>query len=134
MKCQDIMERDVDFISPRDSIQAAAQRMKDDDIGFLPVCEDRKVLGTITDRDICIRVVADKRPVTTPAGEVMTHEVVACKATDDLTRAESLMRERQKSRVICTDGDGRLVGVISLFDIARRHQNQVGTTVRDVKK
>jgi CBS domain-containing protein len=120
MRCEEIMKREVECVEPTEPVQAAARRMRDANVGFLPVCDSsRKVLGTITDRDIAIRIVAEGRPPTTAAADVMTREVVACRSDDDVTRAEQLMGSRQKSRIICTDKDGRLAGVISLSDIAQ---------------
>src|SRR5437588_12810317 len=120
MRCEDIMKRDVECIDRTQPGQEAARRMRDANVGFLPVCDSsKKVLGAITDRDIAIRIVAEGRPPTTTAADVMTPEVVACRPDDDVTNAEQLMGSRQKSRIICTDKDGRLAGVISLSDIAQ---------------
>ena len=119
MFCRDVMKQPV-RCSPNDSVVSAAQKMRDNNVGFLPVCdESSRVIGTITDRDICVRLVADKRPARTPIWELMTHEVVACGPHDDISTAEELMAEYQKSRIICLDDDGRLLGVISLSDIAQ---------------
>jgi CBS domain-containing protein len=120
MRCEEIMKRDVECVEPTEPVQAAARRMRDANVGFLPVCDSsRKVLGAITDRDIAIRIVAEGLPPTTAAADVMTQEVVACRPGDDVTRAEQLMGTHQKSRMICTDESGRLAGVISLSDIAQ---------------
>jgi CBS domain-containing protein len=77
------------------------------------------LLGAITDRDIALRIVADGRPATTAIGDVMTREVVACAPGDDMRRAEELMGKQHKSRMIVADEDWRLLGVISLSDIAQ---------------
>ena len=120
MRCEEIMKRDVHCVQPTDPVQAAARRMRDANIGFLPVCDSsRKVLGAITDRDIALRIVADGRPPTTAIGDVMTREVVACAPGDDVRRAEELMGKQHKSRMIVADEEWRLLGVISLSDIAQ---------------
>ena len=120
MRCEEIMKRDVQFVQPTDPVQLAAQRMREANVGFLPVCDSsRKVLGAITDRDIALRIVADGRPPTTAIGDVMTREVVACAPGDDVRRAEDLMGKQHKSRMIVADEDWRLLGVISLSDIAQ---------------
>jgi CBS domain-containing protein len=120
MRCEEIMKRDVECVDATEPIQAAARRMRDANVGFLPVCDStRKVLGAITDRDIALRVVAEGRPPTTAVGDVMTREVIACRPGDDVTRAEQLMGTHHKSRMICTDEQSRLIGVISLSDIAQ---------------
>ena len=91
------------------------------------------MLGAITDRDIAIRIVAEGRPPTTAAADVMTAEVVACRPDDDVTEAEQLMGRRQKSRMIVTDENGRLVGVISLSDIAQVEEGlRASETMRQV--
>src|SRR5262245_55669947 len=114
MRCDQIMKRNVECVSPRDSAQSAAIRMRDTNVGFLPVCDDtKKVIGTVTDRDLTLRVIADGRAVTSPIEGVMTREVVACRPEDDLIRAQELMARSQKSRIMCLDGAGKLVGVIS---------------------
>jgi CBS domain-containing protein len=120
MHCQDIMKRDVEHVAPDATCYAAACKMKIDNIGFLPVCDSSMhVLGTLTDRDIAIRVVGECLPADTFVRHVMTPEVVACGPTDDLRTAEELMSRHQKSRIMCLDDEGRLVGVISLSDIAQ---------------
>jgi len=120
MLCSELMKNGVECLTETDTIQDAARRMRDLNVGFLPVCDStRKVLGAITDRDIALRIVAESRPPTTSVGDVMTREVIACRPDDEVTRAEQLMGKHQKSRMICTDQEGRLLGVISLSDIAQ---------------
>jgi CBS domain-containing protein len=112
----------------------AAERMRSDNIGFLPVCDaSGRVVGTITDRDIAMRVVADERPPHTRVEDVMTHEVIACSPSDDVHRAEQLMGKYNKSRIICVDDAGHPVGVISLSDIAQHESSeQTARTMRRV--
>jgi CBS domain-containing protein len=118
-RCLQIMKRDVECLSSGDSVQSAAARMRDQNIGFLPVCsETDEVLGTITDRDIAIRVVAEQLSPRTRAEEVMTPEVIACRPQDEVELAQELMAQYRKSRIMCIDDEGRLAGVISLSDIA----------------
>jgi CBS domain-containing protein len=132
MQCQEIMKRNAECLSPSDQAADAARKMRDNNVGFLPVCDDDgKVLGTLTDRDITVRLVADDRPGDRPVEEIMTDEVVACSPEADLGEAMQLMREHHKSRILCTDGDGRLVGVISLSDIAQVAEDS-STTLRDI--
>lgn len=120
MRCEEIMKKDVECLSPRNTIEDAAQRMRDQNVGFLPICDPaKKVLGTLTDRDIVVRCIATKKAMSTPVENVMTREVVACRPQDDIQRAEELMAQHAKSRIMCIDEGGRLVGVISLSDIAQ---------------
>jgi CBS domain-containing protein len=134
MRCEEIMKRDVQCVDPKDPVELAARRMRDENVGFLPVCDSsRKVLGALTDRDIAVRLVAEGRPPTTSVGDVMTREVIASRPGDDITRAEQLMGEHHKSRMICTDEQGRLVGVISLSDIAQvEDESRASQTMKQV--
>jgi CBS domain-containing protein len=128
MRCQEIMKQTVQCVSPEDSVQTAATRMREANVGFLPVCdESSKVLGTITDRDLALRIVADERPMSTRVSDVMTQEIVACRPEDDVTKAEDMMGKNQKSRIMCIDARGRLMGVISLSDLAQRQQDGART-------
>jgi CBS domain-containing protein len=134
MLCKEIMKHNVECISPEESTEFAAQKMRDQNVGFLPICDETmKVLGTITDRDIAIRLVAENLPATTPVEEVMTPDVVACKSTDDVRKVEQLMGKHQKSRIMCLDDAGHLVGVISLSDIAQHERGaRAAQTMRQV--
>jgi len=136
MRCVDIMKRDVECVGVKDTVQTAAMRMRELNIGFLPICdENRRVLGTITDRDMAMRVLAEGRPATTPVREVMTPEVIACRPEDDLKRAEELMARNHKSRIMCVSESGVLAGVISLSDIAQREKSgRAAETMRIVSE
>ena len=132
MTCDEIMKREVQTIEETASIRSAAQKMAASNVGFLPVCDAAgKVLGTITDRDIAVRAVANGRaPDTTSVGDTMTRgEVVAARPGDDLATAEQLMVQYHKSRILVTDGDGRLQGVISLSDLAVREPGKRAAVV-----
>jgi CBS domain-containing protein len=134
MLCEDIMKRDVECLSVHDTVQAAAKRMREQNVGFLPICSTtNKVLGVITDRDIVIRVVADGFPASTLAQEVMTQDIVSCRPDDDLRLAEERMAAYHKSRILCLARDRTLVGVISLSDIAQcASGNEASETLRQV--
>lgn len=131
--CKEIMKQEVECLSQEDAVEVAARKMRDKNVGFLPVCDGaKKVIGTLTDRDIVLRVVADGEPATTGVGDVMTREIVACRPEDDIRRAEQLMGQHRKSRILCTHEDGRLAGVISLSDIAQREDDR--NTARTVRR
>jgi CBS domain-containing protein len=119
MMCQDIMKNEVECLSPSDTAQSAARRMRELNIGFLPVCDaSGKAIGTLTDRDLTIRLVAENRPGDTAVSALMTREVVACGPKDDIQKAQNLMAQHHKSRIIVMESGGRIAGVISLSDIA----------------
>jgi CBS domain-containing protein len=133
MLCEEMMKRDLECLTPKDTVQTAARKMRDAKVGFLPICDpSMKVLGTLTDRDIAIRVVADGKPTATVASDVMTREVVACRPKDDIRKAEQLMGKHQKSRILCIDDTGKLVGVISLSDLAQHDGSGAQQTLREV--
>jgi CBS domain-containing protein len=112
------MKKWVVFVSPDDVVQLAAVKMREHGVGFLPVCGvDNKPVGVITDRDIAIRAVAEGKPANTKVSAVMTADAVFVSDEDDLSAAEDLMVRRQKSRIMCTDDNGGVSGVISLSDL-----------------
>ncbi len=128
MKLKELMKSDAQCISPEQPAQAAARMMREGNIGFLPVCDDSgKVLGTITDRDITLRVVADGKSPSTKVEQVMTREIVAGRPEDDLSVAQEQMASQKKSRLMVTDDQNKLLGVISLSDIARSGEDPART-------
>ncbi len=117
-RCGAVMKTEVVCTNPGDSVQTAAESMRRFHVGFLPVCGPGDVpMGTITDRDITLRVVAADKLPTTPVLEVMTRDCIVVRQDAELTAAEDLMVSHQIARVMVVDDDGRLVGVISLSDI-----------------
>jgi CBS domain-containing protein len=126
MRCETIMKDDVMFVLPGDTAQHAALLMRAENVGFLPVCDDGGcVVGTLTDRDLAIRVCAAGVSASEiSVAEVMTRDLVACRADDDLSDAERKMAEYGKSRILVTDGATRLLGVISLTDVVMRDSNK----------
>src|SRR5882724_12186502 len=120
MLCRDVMKGDVRFITAQTTVARAAALMRDEQIGFLPVCDlARNVIGTLTDRDIAIRVVADNHSANESVERFMSPGAVTCLSGEDLSAAQDLMGEMQVSRIICVGEDGQLEGVISLSDIAQ---------------
>ena len=132
MLCAEIMKTDVECILPTDTVETAASKMREGNLGFLPVCDDeQKVLGAITDRDIAVRLVAEHKPGSTQVQEIMTTECIACSSEDELEDAERLMARYQKSRIMCVDDEGCVIGVISLSDIAKLG-NGAAETLREI--
>jgi CBS domain-containing protein len=134
MRCDEIMTHDVVSLRPMDRVDAAARRMGEENVGFAPVCdEDGKPMGAITDRDLALRVCAhDRRAGRTHVEEVMTRELLTCRATDDVERAEALMADHHKNRIIVVDDGGRVAGVISLADIVEH--DSVDRAIRTMRK
>lgn len=136
MMCQDVMKTDVHCISPGTTVQRAAIIMRDENIGFLPVCDGfRRVVGTITDRDLAIRVIASAAGFAEPVAKFLTPRVVECLPTDDLTYAQELMSQEKVSRVLCVNERDELQGVISLSDIAEvDNGGRAAATLRKVSQ
>ena len=121
MKLSEIMTRDVIVLQPDDSLQSAAKMMRDRNIGFLPVCDGDDLIGVISDRDITIRALADGMDVNIMLGrDLMTTPAIYCFDDQEVSEAAKIMAENQIRRlVILSREDKRLVGVISLGDLAR---------------
>jgi CBS domain-containing protein len=134
MLCEELMTSEVEVLDVGTSVREAARRMRDLNLGFLPIVDDaQQLVGVLTDRDIALRVVADDRPADVPVDEVMTEDVVSCRPDDDIERAEELMRVNQKARLVCLDEAGRVAGVISLADIAQyEDETRAGSVIADV--
>jgi CBS domain-containing protein len=119
MQVREVMTRGAECIAPDDSLQEAAQKMKDRDVGPLPVCDRDRLVGMITDRDITVRATADGLdPKATRVREVMTPQVVYCFEDQDVEVAAYLMEENQVRRLVVLNRDRRLVGIVSLGDLA----------------
>ena len=121
MKLSEIMTRDVVVMQPDDSLQSAAKKMRDRNIGFLPVCDGEELLGVISDRDITIRALADGMDGNIMLGrDLMTVPAIYCFDDQDVSEAAKIMEENQIRRlVVLGREDKRLVGVVSLGDLAR---------------
>lgn len=120
MKVKEVMTRNVEFIEPNDSLQTAAQKMRDRDIGFLPVYEGNELVGVVTDRDIVIRGIAvSMNPDAIVGREMATSPVVYCFDDQDVEDSARLMRQNQIRRLVVLDRkNNQPVGVISLGDLA----------------
>jgi CBS domain-containing protein len=122
MKILDIMTRDPELIDPNSSVRDAARRMRDEDFGALPVGENDRLTGMVTDRDITVRAVAEGRdPATTTVRDVMSEKVFYCFEDDDVEDAARCMADNQVRRLPILNRDKRLTGIIALADIATSH-------------
>jgi len=132
MQAKDLMTRNVECVSPDTSIAEIARIMKSMDIGFVPVCDEDRLLGTVTDRDIVLRAIAEDRNSCT-ASDVMTDEVWWC--YDDQTAEEiaDYMASHEVRRVVILDRQKRLAGVISIGDLAKSgEQVKAGEAIGDI--
>ena len=121
MKVNEIITHDPEVIRPETALIEAAQKMKSLDIGMLPVCDGDRLVGVITDRDITVRGVAQGYdPKTARVQEVMTPEVIYCFDDEDVKEAAEKMEEKQVRRLPVLNRQKRLVGIVSLGDLAVR--------------
>jgi len=125
MKVADAMTADVQLCTPQDTLKDAAEAMAELDVGLLPVAQGDRLVGMISDRDIAIRAVGKGRGPDTMIGEIMTHDVKYCFDDDDLEQVSWNMGDIQVRRLPVLNREKRLVGIISLADIAR---SQIGDT------
>lgn len=128
----EVMTHDVEVLRPDETLRDAARAMADLDVGSLPVCDGRKLIGMITDRDITIRAVAEGKSADTPVIEVMTDDVVWCTDTDSVDEVLQQMSDAQIRRIPVVDRDRQLVGIVALGDIALEEDDDVDETLRDI--
>ncbi len=123
MDIRDIMTKNVVTLSKNDTIEKAARLMKEHDIGSIPILENKKVIGVVTDRDIALRTIASGKDKSTPIVEVMSTNIVTGTPDMNVDEATQLMSNRQVRRLpICND-EG-LVGIVALGDMAITSQLQ----------
>ena len=137
MRAQELLKGNVVSVRADASIQEAAGKMAEEDVGFLPVVDaSGKAIGTLTDRDIVVRLLAKGGDVkSAKVQQAMTKEVVSVRPVEDVERVAELMKERKISRVLVCDQQGKPLGVISLGDLAERHEEgEVGRTMKEVKE
>jgi CBS domain-containing protein len=133
MKVREAMTGNVRLTSPDRSIREAAQMMIDQDIGALPVGEDDRLVGMITDRDIAVRAVAKGLGPDTKIRDVMSEDVLYCFEDEDLDDAAQNMGDIKVRRLPVLNRDKRLVGIISISDLSRREDaEQIGKAIADI--
>lgn len=128
----EVMTTDVEVITPEESLREAARAMADLDVGSLPVCDGKKLIGMITDRDITVRAVAEGKSIDTPISEVMTEDVVWCNETDTVDDVLLQMGDAQIRRIPVIDEDRNLVGIVALGDLALEEAEEVDEALRDI--
>jgi CBS domain-containing protein len=134
MKVKELMTRDVRVISPDDTIERAAQLMGQIDAGVLPVGDNDRLVGMITDRDIAIRGVAEGCSPSAKVRDVMSQEVCYCFDDADADDVLENMAEIQIRRMPVVNHDKRLVGIVSLTDIAKAEEEEAGEALRDITR
>lgn len=136
MRCREIMHSPVSVVAERDTAVIAARRLRDDNIGFLAVCDgDGRVVGTVTDRDLTTRVLAESLSPESFVTAFMTRDVVCCQPDDDLLDAERFMAQKKKSRIVCVNERWHPVGVISVTDLLQHEDGwRVARTMKQIAR
>ena len=127
MHVKDIMSTDFHIASPQTTLKMAAQWMRDGDFGYLPVGDNDRLKGAVTDRDIVVRALAEGYGGETPLEHIMSKMIVYCFEDDDIREAADMMKREQIRRLCVLNDAKRLVGVISLGDIARAGHDKAMT-------
>ncbi|MES2217912.1 MAG: CBS domain-containing protein [Pseudomonadota bacterium] len=121
MQAKECMSKKPEFLPPTATLKEAAHQMRDDDYGFIPVGDNDRLIGVVTDRDIAIRAVAEgKDPNKTTLKEIMTTGINYCFENDSLEKVAKLMEGKQIRRLVVLNDQKRMTGVISLGDIATK--------------
>jgi len=123
MKIKNIMSTKVEFLPPTATIKEAAKQMLKD-FGFIPVGENDRLIGSVTDRDIVIRAVAEGKDSNTLLRDIMTDTIQYCFEEDSVEVAANKMKELKIRRLVVLNADKRMVGIVSLGDIATRSEDQ----------
>ena len=136
MEIREIMSRDIDFVTTDETIEEAAVRMKESNVGDMPVIVGGEAVGMLTDRDITIRIAANGLdPQKSHVSDAMTEGVIACKEDDDTEIAARMMADKQVRRLLVMDPDGQLSGVVSLGDLATSlDKERVGEVLEKISR
>ena len=135
MNIREVMTPNPRFVAPGESIQEAARIMRDEDTGAIPVVENGRILGMVTDRDIVIRAVAEGARLDKPVRDIISGDVVCATPEMSTREASTLMSEHQIRRLPVVEDD-RLVGIVSLGDLAvkERRDSRTGETLESISE
>jgi CBS domain-containing protein len=123
-KCSEIMTKVVKTATRETSIGDVSALMRDGDMGSVPVVENGRLVGIVTDRDIVVRALADGKDPSAPVAEAMTTEIFSVKPDDFVFEAVRLMGDRQVRRIPVVDGEGNLAGIIAMADVALEMEDE----------
>jgi len=130
MQVKNEMTTKVEVANPGTSVKEVARKMRDLNIGVLPVCEKDRLIGIVTDRDITVRLTADaKNPATTKVKEIMSRKVESCFEDEEVEKIAEKMESRKVRRLPVINHDEKLVGMLSLADLALRGSRETACEV-----
>ena len=131
MKAQDIMSRNLIIMNDNTSISEVARIMKEKDIGFIPISNDNKIIGVITDRDIVVNAISNKCDLDTPVKDYATKNVISVNIDDNVSKILNVMRKNKVKRVLVTD-EHKLVGIVSFSDILNNNEFDILNTMKEI--
>lgn len=131
MKAQDIMSRNLIIMNDNTSISEVARIMKEKDIGFIPISNDNKIIGVITDRDIVVNAISNKCNLDTPVKEYATKNVISVNIDDNVSKILNVMRKSKVKRVLVND-EHKLVGIVSFSDILNNNEFDILNTMKEI--
>ena len=134
MRCREIMTRELRMATRETSLREAAAMMRDGDVGAVPVVEDGRLVGIVTDRDIVVRCLADGHDFSTSIVEAMTTEIFFVRPDDFVFEAVRLMGDKQVRRIPVISEDGKLAGIISMADVALETEDdlEIAETLEEI--
>ena len=131
MKAQNIMSRNLIIMNDNTSISEVARIMKEKDIGFIPISNDNKIIGVITDRDIVVNAISNKCNLDTPVKEYTTKNVISVNIDDNVSKILNVMRKNKVKRVLVND-EHKLVGIVSFSDILNNNEFDILNTMKEI--
>ena len=133
-RCREIMTKSVTTATRDMPLREAAAMMRDGDMGSIPVVEEGKLVGIVTDRDIVVRSIAEGKNADSPVGDAMTTEIFSVRPDDFVFEAIRLMGDKQVRRIPVVEEDGSLAGIIAMADIAleTEDQREVAETLEEI--
>jgi CBS domain-containing protein len=130
----EVMTYRAETIGPEETLEAAARKMRDVGVGALPVCQEGRAIGILTDRDIVVRcIAAGRNPAVAEVRSAMTAQLIECREDEDLAAAATRMEKGAVRRLVVLDAAGRLVGMLSVDDIALHSSSLAGEIVEQVR-
>ena len=135
-RISEVMTRDVQTISPQDTVQRAAQLMDELNVGSIPVCDNNRVVGIVTDRDVTVRATSSgQAPEQVKVQDVMSTDVRTCFEDEEVDKVMEQMRDVQIRRIPVLDrNSNQLIGIVALGDLAAKHSAQVDQTLEGISK
>lgn len=132
---RELMSTDLSYCTPVDNVYEAALKMKQEDVGIIPIVENNRLVGVVTDRDLVVRGIADKNPGSNKITEVMTTDIVSLSPSDPIEKATELMARHQIRRLPVVE-NGQLVGMLSLGDLAieKYADDQAGYALSEISE